>query len=157
MKKRTIIEEIADLRVMTVASLVERYEELHGRPPRSKNRDWLWRRCAWRLQEARLGGLSAAARARVDEIVAEIDLPFAPRQTVRGSVSSGESQGPPVGTIVFREWRGRDVRATKTPAGWQHESVTYRSLSALVKAITGSHTSGPAWFGLKPLARRRDG
>ena len=157
MNERPIIEEIAELRAMAVGPLIERYEELHGRPPRSKNRDWLWRRCAWRLQEARLGGLSVAARARVDALVAEIDFPFTPRQTIRGAVSSGGPQDPRVGATVFREWRGRDIRAMKTMAGWQHEGVTYRSLSAVVKAITGSHTSGPAWFGLKPPTRRGDG
>ena len=48
---KTIAQEIAALREMTVAELKERYRELHGREPRVKNRDWLWKRCAWKVQE----------------------------------------------------------------------------------------------------------
>ena len=64
--ENSIPELIAELRAMPVAELVVRYEELHGRPPRTKNRTWLWRRCAWKVQEQRFGGLSEVARRKLD-------------------------------------------------------------------------------------------
>ena len=66
---KSIAEEIGDLRLLDVAGLVERYEVLFGRPPRTKNRDHLWRRCAWKLQEQRFGGLSTAAKRRLDRML----------------------------------------------------------------------------------------
>ena len=38
---KSITVEIAELRAMPVPELVGRYEELHGKPPRVKNRTWL--------------------------------------------------------------------------------------------------------------------
>ena len=56
MKQKTITDEIQELHEMAVPELVDRYEALFGKPPRVKHRDWLWRRCAWKLQEQRFGG-----------------------------------------------------------------------------------------------------
>ena len=146
----TVAEEIQELRRMTVPELVAKYEELHGKPPRSKNRSWLWKRCAWRLQEQRFGGLSSTAKKRLEELIAEIDLPIAHRgKTVAGPLPRSSRPGlPAVGTILTRQWRGNEVRVTVVEDGVEHEGVVYRSLSAVAKAITGSHCSGPAWFGL---------
>ena len=63
---KSIPEEIAELRAMKVAELVERYEAVFGTPPRVKHRDWLWRRVAWKIQEQKYGGLSIVARRRLD-------------------------------------------------------------------------------------------
>jgi hypothetical protein len=35
-----------------------------------------------------------------------------------------------------------------TPQGFFHQSNTYKSLSAVAKAITGTHWSGPVFFGI---------
>ena len=147
---KSIAEEINELRAMSVAGLVERYTELHGKPPRSKNKAWLWRRCAWKVQEQRFGGLSQVARRRIDEIVAGMDLPFGKPSTVRGSIESSRPSEAVTGTVLTREWRGVEIRATKVDGGWEHEGIVYRSLSGLVKSVTGSHCSGRAWFGLAP-------
>lgn len=47
---RDMDKEIAALRRMTAGELRQRYEVLFGERSRSGNRDWLFRRCAWRLQ-----------------------------------------------------------------------------------------------------------
>ncbi|MEM7311168.1 MAG: DUF2924 domain-containing protein [Planctomycetota bacterium] len=146
--QKTITAEIAELRAMTVAELVVRYEALHGKLPRVKHRNWLWRRCAWKLQEQRYGGLSTVAKRRLDELIAELDLPLV-GETVKAKVSGrGKPDDPIIGTVLTRTWRGTEVRATRTEQGWECRGVVYRSLSAVAKAITGSHCSGKAWFGL---------
>ncbi len=148
MPKKSIAAEITELRAMSVAELVERYATAYGKPPRVKNRAWLWRRCAWKLQERRYGGLSGAAKRRLDELIAELDLPLNGR-TVRARVGrTRHPDDPPIGTTLSRVWKGTEIRATAVEGGWEYEGVVYRSLSAAVKAITGSHASGPAWFGL---------
>jgi Protein of unknown function (DUF2924) len=146
---KSITQEIEELRALDVAALVERYTELHGRPPRSKHREWLWRRCAWKLQEQRLGGLSDVARRRIDELVAELDLPLGDGRTVRDSIPRATKPGtPPIGSALTRTWRGKQMVVAVVEGGYVHEGVQYRSLSAVANAITGSHVSGRAWFGL---------
>lgn len=80
---KPIPEVIAELRAMNVPELVERYAEVFGRLPRTKQPTWLWRKIAWKIQEQRFGGLSQAAKERLEELIAEIDLPWAgsPRST----------------------------------------------------------------------------
>ena len=51
-----IVKEIQELKQLPTSELVARYEALWGKEPRSKNRDHLWRRCAWKLQEQALRG-----------------------------------------------------------------------------------------------------
>jgi hypothetical protein len=143
---KSISQEIAELRAMDVAPLVEKYTELHGREPRCKNRPWLWRRCAWRLQELRLGGLSATARQRIDELVAELDLNLGTSRTVRGAIT--KPGAPKVGTMLTREWRGKQIIVRAVDGGFEYQNVVYRSLSAVANKITDSHVSGRAWFGL---------
>ena len=48
-------KELAALELMTPGRLREKYRELFGDESRSKNRQWLYRRCAWRVQELAYG------------------------------------------------------------------------------------------------------
>jgi len=50
------------------------------------------------------------------------------------------------GTVLIREWDAREYRVTVTTDGLYE--LEGRSLSAAAKAITGTHWSGPAFFGL---------
>ena len=141
---RPISEEIADLRAMNVAELTEKYVEVFGKLPRTKQPTWMWRKIAWRIQEQRFGGLSETAKARLEELIAEIDLPL---NGARRQVKPARN-GTTLGTTVARAWKGREVRATAVEGGWEHEGVVYRSLSAVAKHVTGSHWNGKLFFGL---------
>ena len=148
---KSITQEIAALRAMTVPELVARYEDVFGKPPRVKHRDWLWRRIAWKLQEKKYGGLAVTARVRLDELIAELDLPLLRDRTKGGRQRPGD---PPIGTILTRAWKGHEIHATAVDGGWEHDGVVYRSLSAVAKAVTGSHWSGPLFFNLKQRRSR---
>ena len=56
----SVIAQIEALRKMTVGDLRREWERLYGEPTRSCNREYLWRRLAWRVQELAYGGLSCA-------------------------------------------------------------------------------------------------
>ncbi|HHQ14008.1 MAG TPA: DUF2924 domain-containing protein [Chromatiales bacterium] len=56
--EQLIERELVALQDMTPAQLRERYAELYGEPSRSGNKQWLIRRCAWRIQALAEGGLS---------------------------------------------------------------------------------------------------
>ena len=154
---KTIAQEIAELRGMTVPPLVKRYRRLWGREPKVKNRTWLWKRCAWKVQEQRLGGLSKVAKRRLEELIAEIDLPIGERQsTVTGALRGRvRAEDHKAGTVFARVWKGREVRTVAVEGGYEWDGVVYRSLSAVAKAVTSSHWNGRLFFGLTNRRRSK--
>ena len=59
-----------------------------------------------------------------------------------GSVSAG--------THLVREWNGRTYQVEVIDNGYRFDGKTYPSLTAITKRITGTHWSGPRFFGLTP-------
>jgi hypothetical protein len=150
-----IADEIEALRRLGVPELVARYEELFGKPPRVKNREHLWKRCAWKLQEARFGGLSAVAKERLESLISQLDLPATEAQrTVSGVLVRPPKPGMSLpGTTIVREWRGQRIEVRVLEKGYEWNGVAYRSLSAVARAATGCRWNGKLFFGL--TARRR--
>lgn len=68
-----VIREIENLRKLTVGGLREKYLEVFGEESRSGNKDYLFRKIAWRLQAEAEGDLSERARRRVMEIANDTD------------------------------------------------------------------------------------
>ncbi len=73
-----IEKQVAALERMTVGQLRERYAEVFGEPARSGNRQWLFRRVAWRIQMLAEGDLAARAleraHSRAKELARDADL-----------------------------------------------------------------------------------
>jgi hypothetical protein len=61
-------KEVATLQRMTPSELREKYAEVYGEPTVSRNRTWLMRRIAWRIQVNAEGDLSERAKARAAEL-----------------------------------------------------------------------------------------
>jgi len=57
--------------------------------------------------------------------------------------------------VLVRSYKGRTIEVTMTEDGVLHEGETYRSLSAVARAVTGSRWSGHVFFGLTQRKRRR--
>jgi hypothetical protein len=51
--------------------------------------------------------------------------------------------------ILIREWGGTRHEVTVLENGAMFRGKRYRSLSQVARVITGSHWSGPLFFGLK--------
>jgi hypothetical protein len=51
--------------------------------------------------------------------------------------------------VLTREYRGMTVKVTVLDSGFEHEGRVYRSLTAVAKAVTGSHWNGHHFFGLR--------
>jgi hypothetical protein len=152
-----VAKEVAALERMTVNELRERYAEAFGEATRVRHKGWLVRRIIWRLQAQAEGGLSERARRRAAELANDADLrsmpPKAPRQTVvaperttTGTLRRTGNGLPPPGSVITREYKGRTLRVTVLPDGFEFEGEAYKSLSAVAKAITGSHCSGNLFF-----------
>ena len=145
----TIAQQVRELETLSTAELSERYEALHGHPPRVRNRAFLRRRVAWKIQEREFGGLSDRAKARLEELIAQIDLPLGtakhqrPRRPARPS-----PRAPRVGTSLVRRWHDQEIRVEVRENGFEWNGTLYRSLSAAAKAVTGSNWNGRLFFGL---------
>ena len=57
-----IHREVARMKRMPTADLREHFETVCGEPPRSRNRDWLVKKIAWRMQANEEGGLPERVR-----------------------------------------------------------------------------------------------
>jgi len=158
-------QAVAALGRMTVGQLREKYLELFGEPTRSGNRDFLFKRLAWRVQSLAEGTLSERARRRAEELARDADLrttlPRPPKQPSDGAKTvtapapgaTAHDRLPIAGTVLTRKYRGRQVEAKVLPNGFEYEGQVYRSLSAVAKAVTGSHWNGHLFFGLTAGSR----
>jgi len=151
-------EEIEVLRRMTVPQLRERHRELFGQPTGTHNKLHLIRKIAWRLQSLAEGGLSERALQRAAELARDADARVRPPKEfslAHGgnavTVPLGESRDsrlPPVGTSIVRPYKGRRLQVTVLADGFEYDGRRFRSLSAVAKAISGSHCNGFRFFGL---------
>jgi len=73
-ERLNIAREVAALKRMTVKELRGRYVEVFGEATRTGNKDWLWKRIAWRMQANAEGGLTERARRRAEELADDADL-----------------------------------------------------------------------------------
>jgi hypothetical protein len=151
-----IPRELADLQRMTVPQLLDRYAAVFGERPLTKNRIWLTRRIAWRIQALAEGDLSERARLRAAELANDADLRLNPPRVASDGAtacttrleSRPDGRLPPPGTIISRPYKGHTLQVQVLPQGFEYQGEVYRSLSAVAKAITGSHCNGYLFFRL---------
>ena len=55
---------------------------------------------------------------------------------------------PPPGTVIARKYKGRTLQVKVRADGFEYEGEVHASLSAVAKAITGSHCNGFNFFRL---------
>lgn len=157
-------KEIEELSKMTVKQLRQKHLEVFGEESRSFNKQFLFRRIAWRVQALVEGGLSERAHRRALEIANDADLRVtAPRTAFRKdatldrnlSVSrkvAGELDPrlPPIGSNLEREYKGRPIIVKVRVDGFEFGGHQYRSLSAIATEVTGTKWNGYAFFGMPP-------
>ena len=148
----TIAAQLSTLQVMTVGQLRTSYRDLFGEDTNSHNRDFLYKRIAWRLQEQAFGGLSARTKDRLAGLVDESLIRVRPPHTFRPGVDAGQlapaAVGAPTGKILSRCYKGRQIEVSVLDNGFLYDGKLYASLTAVSNAITGTHCSGRAFFGL---------
>jgi hypothetical protein len=157
-------EQVDQLWQMTMPELRQRYAELFGEATRVGNRDWLCKRLAWRLQALAEGDLSDRARRRAEELACDADLRLSPPKQARPKPVQLPQQPPtrqfttptvrvrpdtrlpPPGTVLVRSYKGQSIRVQILTKGFEYQGVHFDSLSAVAKAITGSHCNGLYFF-----------
>ena len=153
-------KEVAALKRMTVGELRAKYADVFGEETNARHKEWLVRRIAWRMQALAEGDLSERARQRAAELANDADLrtsaPKAAKPAVVPAqrtktmtlVVAGDDRLPMPGTIIAREYKGQTLEVHVLPHGFEFEGEVYKSLSAVAKAITGSHCNGYYFFRL---------
>jgi hypothetical protein len=149
-----VVRQLAELETLPAGKLEDRWRALFGSDPPACQRRFLVKRLAYRLQELAHGGLSEAARARMNEIAEEAGLDEEASLPGRGRRAAARKRELPVaGTRLVRMWEGRRHEVTVTATGFEFEGRPYRSLSAIANVITGGHWNGRVFFGLGPAAK----
>jgi len=163
MAEKSMIARINILRGMTVGELRKMYREVFGEETRSGNRDWLWRRIAWRIQEIEYGGLPERAKQRAAEIADVADIrkvvPKNAFDNLMDDIKNGngknsktakakKKKGPAPGTLLSRDYKGENHTVKVLNKGFEYDGRIFRSLSGVAWEITGSHWNGNLFFNL---------
>ena len=158
---QSIKKELAALEQMTVGQLHERYAEVCGEAARSRHRQYLIRRIAWRLQANAEGGLSERAIRRAEELANIADVRVTPpnmgpaERMARTAASVrvvADPRLPAAGAAITRKYKGRTLTVTVLADGFEYAGEHYPSLTAVAKAITGSHINGFRFFQIEGKA-----
>ena len=145
----TVVEEIEQLRTLKTVALKIRYQQVFGEPSRSLNRQFLFRRIAWRLQALAEGDLCERARRRALELADDADWKVRPSRTFRGfSIDEPrrDHRLPEPGSILTREYKGTSIIVRVLDEGFEWEKRRYPSLSKLAFAVTNTRWNGFTFF-----------
>ena len=129
--------DLDSLAAMTLPDLRKKWRDLYGSPIPKVSAALLRLAIAFEIQKAGFGDLSRETTRRLDYLARgkAISLPLRP------------------GMRLVREWKGH-LHVVVVDADcsliWQKRS--WRSLSEIARAITGTQWSGPAFFGLTEKA-----
>lgn len=109
-------------------------------PPQFRSRDLLLRAFTYQLEEITFGAMKPQLKRRLTELsekfAADPDFDPAPRST------------PSPGAALVRDWNGTRHVVLVTNEGFQYLDKTYSSLTQVARKITGTHQSGPMFFGI---------
>jgi Protein of unknown function (DUF2924) len=135
-------DELGRLPGMRIGDLRVRYRELfRAEPPKAFGPDLLRRSIAHRIQERAYGGLSREHQRLLDQLVK------AARVKPNGHLELPQRIKP--GSELVRTWNRRRYRVVVREDGFAFDGRTYKSLSEIATAITGTKWNGPRFFGLR--------
>lgn len=134
MRAEEVESTLATLEEMSLHGLREQWTAVSSNPVPRLSAKLLRLALAWEIQAQVFGGLSRRAQQLLDQA--------ANGKTKTDSLSAGMR--------LVREWNGTVNVVTIDEQSLIHwNEQTWNSLSQVAKAITGTHWSGPAFFGLK--------
>ena len=137
--------EIAELVGQSTQELRRAWRRLHHTsPPLGLSRDLIIRGLADKLQQRPHGGPSRALQRRLRMLAGEFE---------KGARSFDPGGALKTGATLVRQWRGHTHTVLVREDGFEYEGHRYRSLTVIAERITGTHWSGPRFFGVNKRAR----
>jgi hypothetical protein len=140
---------LADLSSLDSEELNERWKALFGGDPPARFRPPLMiQALAYRLQEKALGGLKPSTRRLLQRIAGDAregrPIAVEPKHRVKP------------GAVLIREWHGTKQQVTVIKDGFMFNGKRFQSLSKIAFEITGTHWSGPLFFGLRKSGKEEN-
>ena len=129
------------LAAMSPAQLRAAWRETFRQPPPDMSPELMARAIAWRMQERLHGGLPSSVSRELAKAAERL------RKT--GEVASGSDISLKPGTRLVRSWHGRTINVLVNEDGFEFDGRRYRSLTHISSEVTGTHWSGPRFFGLR--------
>lgn len=129
---------------ISLDELRREWRRLYHKDPPKIGRDLLTLGIAYRIQELEHGGLGKATIRKLRTLAKTL------RDT--GRVGPTPSLNLKPGARLVREWRGRAHTVTVMEDGFEYAGGNYPSLTKIARKITGTHWSGPRFFGLAAKA-----
>ena len=151
----SLIAQIMALKNASLADMRAKYQEVCGEVgANSKNRIYLWRKIAYRLQEQAYGGLSEPAQSRLGELIEKYEP--VNNKTLRPERTADEKHSrttkirdkrlPIPGAIIRKNYKGRMLEVRVMEKGFEFEGKPYNTLSAVANAVTGAKWNGFLFF-----------
>jgi len=151
-----ITKTINGLKKMTVAELKTEYKRVVGEDARSFNRLFLIKRIAWRIQVNQYGDLSSRIKLKMEALADENDIrikapsgAFPEDKNILTNSNGKDNRLPPVGSMVTRNYKGKNIQALILENGFEYDGEYFKSLSAIARHITGSRWNGYKFFELE--------
>lgn len=129
-----VVEEVQALEHLDLFEMRALWSERFGTAPKFQSVELFRLMLAWRIQAAVYGGLDPST--------------FNVLSQSGRAVAKGKDLG--FGATIRRQWHGDEVIVHVSEDGFVWKGQTFRSLSAVATAITGSRWNGPKFFGLRP-------
>ncbi len=138
---RALEKQLAELPGMTPAQLRAKWRECWRNPAPDIGPDLLRRGIAWRLQSRAYGDLPSHIKRELERAADRL------RRGEELISCSRPSLKP--GTRLVRQWQGSVHHVFVLDDGYEFDARRFSSLTQVATAITGTHWSGPTFFGLK--------
>ncbi len=160
---------VSRLRTLDLKGLQEAYKDAFGKASKSRNREWLFKVIAKKVQDNEepesankpvpLPTLIAKytpakkTRSRIVTKTAgkkKAKVKAEGKKTRVRAIGERDPRLPKAGTTLTREWHGKKYLVKVLDQGFEYGGKPYRSLSGVAKAISGQIVNGVLWFGLIP-------
>jgi len=162
--------QISKLRRMNLKELQAEYERVFEKPSKSRNREWLFKVIAKKLQD-NVEPESASKPVALPTLIAKYSKKGRSKNKTKTAkhgkaTESKKSQSrvkpvgdrdprlPKVGTTIERVYKGKKILVTAEQDGFTFGGKSYKSLSALAQHITGAKAiNGYLFFQLGDYAK----
>ena len=133
-----LANDLDSIAALDGAALASAWTEIFAAPMPEVTPSLLRRALTYERQERKFGGLPVVLRKQLE---------------AAATGTSAAMPDPAVklkpGTRLIREWNGTMYSVLATTDGFDFAGRTWSSLTMIARQITGSHQSGPRFFGLK--------
>lgn len=134
-------QQLGELPGMSPAQLRAKWRDCWRKPAPDIGPDLLRRGIAWKLQARVHGDLPSHIRRELERAAERLRRGEELIDASRPSLKSG--------TRLVRSWQAKVHHVLVVDEGYEYEGRRFSSLTQIATAITGTHWSGPGFFGLK--------